>query len=97
VYVCFAPQEVPFQKLVEVAGVRWSVECCFVESKSEVGLDEYEVQSYMGWYKYITFVCLVHVLLVYLSICSLDAKILQQHMSLSCSLAGFKKKRGLRG
>jgi hypothetical protein len=24
-------------------GTRWTVECCFVESKSLVGLDEYEV------------------------------------------------------
>jgi hypothetical protein len=43
-YVCFAPKEVSVEKLVEVAGVRWTVECCFAESKSEVGFDQYEVQ-----------------------------------------------------
>jgi SRSO17 transposase len=94
-YVCFAPEVVSVQKLVEVAGTRWTVECCFAESKSEVGLDEYEVQSYAGWYKHITFACLAHALLTYLSYCSLDAKTIAQHNPSSCSLAGFKKKRGL--
>ena len=96
-YVCFAPQEVSVQKLVEVAGVRWTVECCFAESKSLVGLDEYEVQSYVGWYKHVTFACLAHALLTVLSSKSLDAKTIQQYKPSSCSLAGFKKKRGLRG
>ena len=97
-YVCFAPKNVSVQKLVEVAGTRWTVERCFAESKSEVGLDEYEVQSYAGWYKHITFACLAHALLTVLSSCSLDAKTVAQHKPSSCgSLAGFKKKRGLHG
>jgi SRSO17 transposase len=95
-YVCFAPESVSVRKLVEVAGVRWTVERCFAESKSEVGLDQYEVQSYSGWYKHITFACLAHALLTVLSSCSLDTKTIAQHGPSSCgSLAGFKKKRGL--
>jgi SRSO17 transposase len=95
-YVCFAPKDVSVQKIVEVAGTRWAVECCFAESKSKVGLDEYEVQSYFGWYKHITFACLAHALLTVLSSCSLDAKTIAQYGPLSCgSLAVFKKKRGL--
>jgi SRSO17 transposase len=54
-------------------GVCWIVECCFAESKSLVGLDEYEVQSYVGWYKHITFACLAHALLTAFGK-SLDAK-----------------------
>ena len=96
-YVCFAPVEVSVLKLVEVAGVRWTVERCFAESKSLVGLDEYEVQSYGGWYKHITFACLAHALLTHLSGCLLDAKTFAQYNPSSCSLVGFKKKRGLRG
>jgi SRSO17 transposase len=95
-YVCFAPKEASVLKLVEVAGTRWSVECCFLESKSLVGLDQYEVQSYMGWYKHITFACLAHALLSVVSCCSLDAKSMQKYEPSSCSLAVFKKKRGLR-
>jgi hypothetical protein len=61
-----------------------------------VGLDEYEVQSYGGWYKHITFACLAHALLTVLSSCSLDAKTIAQHNPSSCgSLSVFKKKRGL--
>jgi SRSO17 transposase len=96
-YVCFAPKEVSVEKLVEVVGTCWTVECCFAESKSLVGLDEYEVQSYAGWYKHITFACLAHALLTVLSSGSLGAKSIAQHNSVSCSLLGFKKKRGLRG
>jgi SRSO17 transposase len=96
-YVCFAPKDVFVLKLVEVAGTRWTVECCFAESKSLVGLDEYEVQSYLGWYKHITFACLAHALLTVLSSCSLGAKTIAQYGPSSCgSLAVFKKKRGLR-
>ena len=57
-YICFAPVNTPKQKLAEVAGRRWTVETCFKESKSEVGLDQYEVRSYDGWYRHITFACL---------------------------------------
>ena len=95
-YVCFSPKDVSVLKLVEVAGTRWTVERCFAESKSKVGLDQYEVQSYGGWYKHITFACLVHALLTVLSSCSLDAKTFAQYKPSSCgSLAVFKKKRGL--
>jgi len=95
-YVCFAPEDVSVLKLVEVAGRRWTVECCFAESKSLVGLDQYEVQSYSGWYKHITFACLAHALLTVLSSCSLDTKTIAQHGPSCCgSLSVFKKKRGL--
>jgi len=42
-YICFAPENTPKQKLVEIAGTRWTVETSFKECKSEVGLDQYEV------------------------------------------------------
>jgi SRSO17 transposase len=90
-YVCFAPKETSVLKLVEVAGTRWTVERCFAKSKSKVGLDEYEVQSFSGWYKHITFACLAHALLTHLSVCSLDARSMQKYELLSCSLVLFKK------
>jgi hypothetical protein len=33
---------------------RWTVEQCFEEGKGEVGLDEYEVRSWHGWFRRIT-------------------------------------------
>jgi hypothetical protein len=44
--------------MVEAIGDRWTVEECFKTGKSEVGLDEYEVRSWHGWYRHIT-LCLV--------------------------------------
>jgi SRSO17 transposase len=95
-YLCFAHENTAHEKFVQIAGIRWTVESCFKESKSEVGLDQYEVQSYSGWYKHITFACLALALLTYLSCNSLDKLTFQQHNPLSSSLDEFKKGRGLR-
>jgi len=95
-YVCFAPDDTPVEKLVRIAGIRWTVERCFAESKAEVGLDQYEVRSYSGWYKHITFACLALALLTYLSCNSLDKMTIQQHNPSSSSLEEFKRGRGLR-
>ena len=94
-YICFAPENTPVQKLLEVAGSRWTVETCFKEAKSEVGLDQYEVRSYDGWYKHISFACIALALLTVLSSKSLDTKTLQQHNPNSSSLDDFKKGRNL--
>jgi SRSO17 transposase len=40
-YICFAPVCTSTGKLAEAAGIRWTIETCFKESKSEVGLDHY--------------------------------------------------------
>ena len=95
-YICFAPVDTPAQEYVEIAGCRWTVESCFKESKSEVGLDQYEVRSYQGWYKHITFACLALALLTVISSSSMDRLSTQRHNPGSSSLDDFKKGRGLR-
>jgi len=95
-YLCYAPADTPAQKLVEIAGVRWTVEMCFKESKGLVGLDQYEVRSYDSWYKHITFALLALALITVLSAKSLDTKTLQQHNPDSKSLDDFKRGRNLR-
>jgi len=92
-YICFAPIDTPAQKLIEIAGTRWTVETCFKESKSEVGLDQYEVRSYQGWYKHITLACVAIAFLTVLSANSLDGKTMQQHNPSVSSLDEFKKGR----
>ena len=42
------------QELVRVAGTRWAIEECFEEAKGQVGLDQYEVRRWDGWYRHIT-------------------------------------------
>jgi SRSO17 transposase len=94
-YICFGSADTPDSKFVEVAGTRWTVEMCFAESKSEAGLDQYEVRSYNGWYKHITFSCAAMALITVLSSNSLDTKSIQQHNPASSSLEAFKKGRNL--
>jgi SRSO17 transposase len=53
-YVVFAPAGTALQTVVTVAGRRWTIEECFELGKNEVGLDEYEVRHWPGWYRHIT-------------------------------------------
>jgi SRSO17 transposase len=62
-YVCFCPDETTLADLVRVAATRWTVEICSEAAKQEVGLDEYEVRSWTGWYRHITLACLAHAFL----------------------------------
>lgn len=59
-FLVFAPPGTTLQAMVQVAGRRWTIETCFESAKSEVGLDEYEVRSWQGWYRHITLAMLAH-------------------------------------
>ena len=53
---------------MRLAGTRWTIEECFEEAKGEslppakagVGLDQYEVRKWDGWYRHITLAMLAH-------------------------------------
>lgn len=98
-YVCFAPAETSLEELVRVAGTRWTVETGFESTKQEVGLDEYEVRSYQGWYRHITLACLAHAFLTVLRAHGLDPLAETEKKTESVpqpsSLATFKARRGL--
>jgi SRSO17 transposase len=53
-YRAFGPEDMPLAAQVQVIGKRWTVEESIQTGKSEVGLDEYEVRSWTGWYRHIT-------------------------------------------
>jgi len=53
-YFVFAPSETTLETMVRVAGRRWSIEELFETAKGEVGLDQYEVRRWVGWYRHIT-------------------------------------------
>ncbi len=40
--------------MAQAAGSRWTIEECFEMAKGDVGLDQYEVRSWIGWYQHIT-------------------------------------------
>jgi len=65
-YLASGPARTTLTKLAEVAGSRWSIEIAFEEAKGQVGLDEYEVRSFEGWQRHITFSMLAYALLVVL-------------------------------
>ena len=52
--VVFAPAETPLAALARGAGRRWTIEECFEAGKQEVGLGDYEIRSWQGWYRPIT-------------------------------------------
>jgi SRSO17 transposase len=58
-YFVFAPKGTTLQDLVKAIGARWHVEEDFENSK-DLGLDEYEVRSWIGWYRHVTLVLLAH-------------------------------------
>lgn len=62
-YVAFAPSGTSFEEMVSVAGTRWTIETGFKTAKGEVGLDQYEVRSWSGWYRHITLALLAHAFL----------------------------------
>ena len=90
-HICYAPRDTSDEKLIEVAGRRWTVESSFQEAKSEVGMDQYEVRGYNGWYNHVTFACIALALLTVLSSRSNGGKPMQQYGPASSSLDEFKK------
>jgi SRSO17 transposase len=53
-YIVFARAHTTLSELVRVAGRRWTVEESIECAKGEVGLDQYEVRSWTGWYRHMT-------------------------------------------
>ncbi|MCA1599530.1 MAG: IS701 family transposase [Chloroflexi bacterium] len=62
-YLACAPVTTTLQTLVQVAGTRWAVEESLETAKGEVGLDQYEVRKWTGWYRHITLALLAHAFL----------------------------------
>jgi hypothetical protein len=51
------------EELAKVAGSRWQIEVAFEGAKGEVGLDDYEVRNWRGWYRHITLALFAHAFL----------------------------------
>ena len=63
-YLSNAPPTTPHTTLVRKSGMRWPVEAAILESKSEVGMDQYEVRGWKGWHHHMTMTLLAHHFLV---------------------------------
>ena len=53
-FLTHAPEGTTLAELVRIAGTRWSIESLFEQAKGEVGLDHYEVRSWVGWHRHVT-------------------------------------------
>ena len=49
---------------MRVCDRRWAIEEEFAEAKGEVGLDQYEVRTWMAWHRFMTLCLLAHAALV---------------------------------
>jgi SRSO17 transposase len=97
-FAVFAPEETDLETMVRIAGSRWTIEVTFEEAKGGVGLDEYEVRSWTGWYRHITLAMWAHALLAVVRASAIEAETLKKGASLPLktgSLAKFKRSRGL--
>jgi SRSO17 transposase len=65
-YVVSAPKKTSLEEIVKGAGTRWAIEESFESAKGEVGLDQYEVRSWEGWYRHIRLAMMAHAYLTVL-------------------------------
>jgi SRSO17 transposase len=59
-----APMDTSFEKMCHVCTMRWPIEQCFEEGKSELGMDHYEHRSWEAWHRHMTFVFIAQLFLL---------------------------------
>ena len=67
-YISNAPVSTRLATFVWLSGMRWPIEQCFEETKSELGLDHYEVRKYAAWNHHVLTCMLSHFFLWHLKI-----------------------------
>ena len=59
-FISNAPSETEMAVLDKLATMRWSIEQCFQECKSYLGMAHYESRSYSAWHKHMLLVMVAH-------------------------------------
>jgi len=67
-YMSNAPVSTPLGTFVWLSGLRWAVEQCFEEGKTELGMDHYEVRKYASWHHHLLTTMLAHFFLWHLKL-----------------------------
>lgn len=67
-YFSNAPEALASLELVRMSGMRWPVELTFEEGKEELGMDQYETRSWLGWHHHMSLVMLAHHFLVWVRV-----------------------------
>jgi SRSO17 transposase len=55
-YFVFAPAGTDLAEMAGAAGLRWTIEECFLRAKDDLGLDHCEARSWHGWHRHMTLV-----------------------------------------
>lgn len=67
-FISNAPVSVKLPTLIWLSGLRWAIEQCFEETKTELGMNQYEVRKFPGWHHHILTCMLGHYFLWHLKI-----------------------------
>lgn len=67
-YISNADENTPLKTFVWLSGIRWAIEQCLEETKSELGMDHYEVRKLPGWNHHMITCMLAHFFLWHLKI-----------------------------
>ena len=67
-FISNASSSTRLKTLVWLSGLRWAIEQCFEETKSELGMDHYEVRKFTGWQHHVLTCMLAHFFLWHLKI-----------------------------
>lgn len=66
-FFAYAPEGTSLAELAGAAGLRWTIEECFLRAKDDLGLDHCEARSWHGWHRHITLVMIAAAFLARLS------------------------------
>jgi len=55
-YIAYAPAGADLAELAGAAGLRWTIEECFLRAKDDLGLDHCEARSWHGWHRHMSLV-----------------------------------------
>lgn len=55
-YFAYAHTNATLPELAAAAGLRWTIEECFLRAKDDLGLDHCEVRSWHGWHRHMSLV-----------------------------------------
>jgi len=87
-----APSTCPLHEFVRVSGLRWPVETGLEESKGEVGMDQYETRTWLGWHHQMTLASLAHLFLVRLQMVIQKKSGADHRSSPSTHCAGYRRR-----
>ncbi|MCX5822757.1 MAG: transposase [Deltaproteobacteria bacterium] len=67
-FISNAGRSTPLKTFVWLSGVRWAIEQCFEEAKSDLGMDHYDVRKFPGWRHHMLTCMLAHFFLGHMRI-----------------------------